>query len=109
MISVLGMTETVESPAKQNQIPALLPCTCPRDRTDSTCRPVPWAPALGAVPWFSFWTEQEHNMARLQQCPCGSGKFPEALYDGHNIFMCYVCDDCKAEKVAGFRPDIFEN
>jgi hypothetical protein len=23
--------------------------------------------------------------------------------------MCYVCDDCKAEKLAGFRPDIFEN
>ena len=48
-------------------------------------------------------------MARLQKCPCGSGKFPEALYDGHNIFMCYVCDDCKAKKVAGFRPDIFES
>ena len=29
-------------------------------------------------------------MARLQQCPCGSGKFPEALYDGYNIFMCYA-------------------
>ena len=46
-------------------------------------------------------------MARLQQCPCGSGNFPEALHDGYNIFMCYVCDDCKAEKLAGFRPDIF--
>ena len=46
-------------------------------------------------------------MARLQQCPCGSGKFPGALYDGHNIFMCYVCDDCKAEKVARFRLDNF--
>jgi hypothetical protein len=22
---------------------------------------------------------------------------------------CYACDDCKAEKLAGFRPDIFEN
>jgi hypothetical protein len=42
-------------------------------------------------------------MVRLQQCPCGSGKFPEALYDGHSIFMCYACDDCKAEKLAGFR------
>jgi hypothetical protein len=53
--------------------------------------------------------EQEEQMARPQQCPCGSGKFPEALYDGHNIFMCYVCDDCRTEKVARFRPDIFEN
>jgi len=48
-------------------------------------------------------------MARLQQCPCGSGNLPEALYAGHNIFMCYVCDYCRAETVAGFRPDIFEN
>ena len=33
------------------------------------------------------------------------GKFPEALHDGHNIFMCYVCDDCKSQsqKVATFR------
>jgi hypothetical protein len=44
-----------------------------------------------------------HNSRR---CP---GKFPEALYDGHNIFMCYACDHCKAEKLAGFRPDIFDN
>ena len=42
-------------------------------------------------------------MARPQKCPCGSGKFPEALYDGHNIFMCYACDACKAKKVAGFQ------
>jgi hypothetical protein len=48
-------------------------------------------------------------MARPQECPCGSGKFPEAIYDGYNIFMCYACDGCKAKKLAGFRPDIFEN
>jgi hypothetical protein len=47
-------------------------------------------------------------MARPQECPCGSGKSPEAIYDGYNIFMCYACDGCKAEKLAGFRPDIFE-
>lgn len=47
-------------------------------------------------------------MTRLQQCPCGSGEFPEALYDGHGIFMAYVCDKCRKKKIAGFRPDIFE-
>ena len=31
-------------------------------------------------------------MARPQECPCGSGKFPEPIYDGYNIFMCYACD-----------------
>ncbi len=45
-------------------------------------------------------------MARLQKCPCGSGEFPQALSDGHGIFLCYVCDQCKAKKMAGYRPDI---
>lgn len=48
-------------------------------------------------------------MGRLQQCPCGSGEFPEALHDGHGIFMCYCCDKCKAKKVKGYRPNIFEH
>ena len=47
-------------------------------------------------------------MARLQECPCESGEYPHALYDGHGIFLCYVCAECRKEKVAGFRPDIFE-
>jgi hypothetical protein len=47
-------------------------------------------------------------MSRLQECPCGSGEFPEMLQDGHGIFMCYACDKCRAGKVAKFRPDIFE-
>jgi hypothetical protein len=45
-------------------------------------------------------------MARLQQCPCGSGEFPEALKDGYGIFLCYACPKCKRGKLAGFRPDI---
>lgn len=45
-------------------------------------------------------------MARLQECPCGSGQFPEALYDGYGIFLTYACDKCKRTKVRGFRPDI---
>lgn len=45
-------------------------------------------------------------MARLQQCPCGSGEFPEALKDGHGIFLCYACDKCKQDKLGSFRPDI---
>lgn len=47
-------------------------------------------------------------MARLEKCPCGSGEYPEQLYDGHGIFMCYVCSKCRKKKVAGYRPDIFE-
>ncbi len=47
-------------------------------------------------------------MARLQYCPCGSGAFPEALHDGHGIFLCYACDKCKRKKMQGYRPDIME-
>lgn len=43
-----------------------------------------------------------------QECACGSGHYRFPLYDGHGIFMTYVCDDCEKEKVAKFRPDIFE-
>ena len=41
-------------------------------------------------------------------CLCGSGQFREPLYDGYGIFLCYVCPKCRAGKIAGYRPDIFE-
>lgn len=47
-------------------------------------------------------------MAHLKSCPCGSGQYPEAVHDGHGIFMCYACEHCEAEKLKGFRQDIFE-
>jgi hypothetical protein len=45
-------------------------------------------------------------MARLQQCHCGSGKFPEARHDARGIFLTYTCSKCEREKMAGFRPDV---
>jgi hypothetical protein len=45
-------------------------------------------------------------MARLQECPCGSGEYPEAQYDARGIFMCYTCSKCEKEKLAGYRPDV---
>jgi hypothetical protein len=47
-------------------------------------------------------------MARLQECPCGSGEFPSALHDGYGIFLCYACDKCEKKKLARFRPDIMD-
>jgi hypothetical protein len=44
----------------------------------------------------------------LKECPCGSGLEAEAIFDGYDIFMCYVCIKCRKEKIAGFRHDIFE-
>lgn len=45
-------------------------------------------------------------MARLQQCDCGSGQYPEAEYDARGIFLCYVCDKCRARKLGSYRPEV---
>ena len=45
----------------------------------------------------------------LTECPCGSGEYPEALYDARGIFCCYVCDKCEKEKKSRYRPEIFED
>ena len=45
-------------------------------------------------------------MPRLQECPCGSGQFPDAHHDARGIFLCYACPKCEAEKLSGYRPDV---
>lgn len=45
-------------------------------------------------------------MARCQECPCGSGEFPQAQHDGYGIFLCYTCPKCERKKMAGYRRDI---
>jgi hypothetical protein len=47
-------------------------------------------------------------MSRLQQCPCGSGEYPDAQHDGYGIFLCYTCPKCEREKFSHYRADIFE-
>jgi len=42
----------------------------------------------------------------LRECPCGSGEFPEAEYDAQGIFLCYVCDVCRKDKLSRYRPEI---
>ncbi len=45
-------------------------------------------------------------MARLQQCPCGSGQLPAAQYDARGIFLCYACSLCHQRKMTDYRPDV---
>jgi len=47
-------------------------------------------------------------MTRLSECPCGSGEYAEVQRDGYNIFLCYTCSKCEAEKMSKYRPDIHE-
>ena len=41
------------------------------------------------------------------ECTCGSGEYPEAVSDARGIFVAYVCDQCRADKLKGYRPEIF--
>ena len=41
-------------------------------------------------------------------CSCGSKEYPEAIYDGHGIFLCYACSKCRKQKLRRYRPDILE-
>ena len=42
-------------------------------------------------------------------CPCGSGKEREDVTDARGIFVAYVCDKCRKEKLKGYRREIFED
>lgn len=39
-------------------------------------------------------------------CPCGSGESSWWEYDGQGIPLCRVCDKCRREKLAQYRPEI---
>jgi hypothetical protein len=41
-----------------------------------------------------------------RECSCGSGLIREAQYDAQNIFLAYTCDECYAERMDGYRPEI---
>jgi hypothetical protein len=42
--------------------------------------------------------------ARL--CSCGSGQYAEPEYDARGIYLTSCCDSCRAERLAGFRPEV---
>lgn len=39
-------------------------------------------------------------------CGCGSGEYPEPIYDGRGIYLCKACDQCRKKRLAAFRPEI---
>lgn len=45
-------------------------------------------------------------MARLRECPCGSGQWPDAHHDARGIFLTYACEKCECEKLSGYRPEV---
>jgi hypothetical protein len=45
-------------------------------------------------------------MPKPKECSCGSGEQPWAEFDARGIFLTYVCEKCKKEKLSHFRPDV---
>lgn len=45
-------------------------------------------------------------MADIRPCPCGSGKPSQWVNDAQGIPLCRACDDCRQEKLSGYRPEI---
>jgi hypothetical protein len=43
----------------------------------------------------------------VKPCQCGSGKPREEVCDARGIFVAFVCDRCRKQRLAGFRPEIF--
>jgi hypothetical protein len=41
-----------------------------------------------------------------RECSCGSGLTREAAHDARGIFLAFVCDQCRAERLDGFRPEV---
>ena len=53
--------------------------------------------------------KRRSSYAERQECGCGSREIRYPLHDGHGIFLCYACENCEAEKLGEFRPDIMES
>ena len=44
-----------------------------------------------------------------QKCSCGSGKLSFWQYDARGIELCRTCDDCHADKMKFYRPDVLSD
>jgi hypothetical protein len=51
-------------------------------------------------------TKEEEWEARRYQCSCGSGQESWWEHDAQNIPLCKVCDACRQDRLAGYRPCI---
>ena len=45
----------------------------------------------------------EENIRYL--CDCGKG-YKQREHDARGLFLCYACNNCRAEKLSKYRPDV---
>lgn len=60
-------------------------------------------------PEFDPKTDIDEPEIHYAECSCGSGEPKEPLYDARGIFVTYVCDKCRKEKMSQYRPEIFDD
>lgn len=51
----------------------------------------------------------EKTVQRIRLCNCGSLKHYQDVYDARGLFVARVCDDCREDRLKGYRPEIFED
>ena len=44
-----------------------------------------------------------------RECPCGSGKEPDRLYDARGIYCCLYCPDGEKAQKSKYRADVLTN
>ena len=48
----------------------------------------------------------KRSMTEGRPCPCGSGELSFWEYDAQGIELDRMCDRCRADKLARYRPEI---
>lgn len=51
----------------------------------------------------------EEQVPRNRPCRCGSGEPSYWINDARGIPLTRVCDQCRAERTEGFRPDVIND
>jgi hypothetical protein len=46
------------------------------------------------------------SINETRPCTCGSGKPSTWQKDARGIPLCRTCDDCHAQKMSGYRPEV---
>jgi hypothetical protein len=73
-------------------------CACKRGIERDNC---PTCEGTGKVIDFAAI-----HARRRAVCSCGSGLAREEATDARGIFLCYVCTQCRSERLKGYRSDV---
>mgnify|MGYP003660467534 CR=1 FL=1 len=55
------------------------------------------------------WTDGIDGCCDGRECPCGSGEESEMVSDAWGINVVVVCDDCRRDRLGGYRRGTFED